>query len=190
MNEIQTTCEREFDFALILSTPTELTDDVADALFAAGCDDATPSLCYGQVWLEFSRTAASYKDAVLTAIRDVRRAGIGADVLQVDDCGLETQAGIARKMDKTPQYVHQLMSGTRGPGGFPPPVAHLSEKTLLWQWCAVSYWLLQNNFIKPEVAEQANLDYAINQALSKNRQPCGDSRLLAEVERTLASYTV
>ena len=49
MNEIKTTCEREFDFALILSTPTELTDDVADALFAAGCDDATPSFCYGRV---------------------------------------------------------------------------------------------------------------------------------------------
>ena len=190
MNEPQTTCEREFDFALILSTPTDLTDDAADALFAAGCDDATPSVSYGRVWLEFSRTAASYKDAVLSAIRDVRRSGIGADVLQVDDCGLVTQAGIARKMDKTAQYVHQLMSGTRGPGGFPPPVLHLGKKTFLWQWCAVSFWLLQNNFIKPEVAERADLDYAINQALRKNWRPCGDSGVLEEVERALASSAV
>ncbi len=29
-----------YDFTLIVSRPTEFTDDFADKLFAAGCDDA------------------------------------------------------------------------------------------------------------------------------------------------------
>lgn len=160
-------CEREYDFALALSGPTELTDDMADALFAAGCDDATPSVTYGRVWMEFSRTASSYKEAVLSAIRDVRKAGIGADVWQIDECNLVTQAEIARKIGKSPQYVQQLMSGKRGPKGFPPPVYHLSENTLLWQWCAVSFWLSENYLINPEISDQAEINYAINSVLER-----------------------
>lgn len=51
--------EREYNFSLILSSVTELTDDQAEKLFEAGCDDATPSVIYGRVWLEFSRMATS-----------------------------------------------------------------------------------------------------------------------------------
>ncbi len=36
-----------YDFTLILSSPTELTEDLADKLFVAGCDDGTPSSCEG-----------------------------------------------------------------------------------------------------------------------------------------------
>ncbi len=188
MNERQT-CAREFDFALILSGPTELTDAMADALFASGCDDATPSVCYGRVWLEFSRPAESYQEAVLSAIRDVRKANIGADVWRIDDCNLVTQAEIARKIGKSPQYVQQLMSGKRGPGRFPPPVCHLSEHTLLWPWCEVSLWLCENNVIKREVVEQAQLTYAINLALEKSHRPCPDAELIEGIERSLAMFS-
>ncbi len=186
MKERQT-CEREFDFALMLSGPPDLTDAMVDALFAAGCDDATPSVCYGRVWLEFSRTAPSYKEAVLSAIRDVRAANIGADVSQIDSCDLVTQAEIARKIQKSPQYVQQLMAGKRGPGRFPPPVCHLSPNTLLWQWCEVSYWLCQNNIIKPVVVEDAQLTFAINRALRNIHGPCSDAELTAELEASLSN---
>lgn len=182
-------CEREYDFALMLSGPSELTDEMADALFAAGCDDATPSVSYGRVWLEFSRSAPSYKEAVLSAIRDVRKAGIGADVWQIDECNLVTQAEIARKIGKSPQYVQQLMSGKRGPRGFPPPVCHLSENTLLWQWCAVSFWLSENNFIRPEISEQAEINYAINSVLYKTHESCTPHQdLIEEIERAVAAF--
>jgi hypothetical protein len=181
-------CEREYDFALVLSGPSELTDEMAEALFAAGCDDATPSVCYGRVWLEFSRSASSYKAAVLSAIRDVRKAGIGADVERIDECNLVTQAEMARKIGKSPQYVHQLMTGKRGPGGFPPPVCHLSENTLLWQWCEVSFWLCENNIVKPEVVEDAEITYLINQALAKKSQNCHpNAKLVQEIEMAVAA---
>ena len=37
------TSDREYDFALILTGVPELTTDVEDGLFQAGCDDATPA---------------------------------------------------------------------------------------------------------------------------------------------------
>lgn len=183
----QNTCEREFDFALTLSGITELSDEQVNALFEAGCDDATPSVTYGRVWLEFSRVAPSYKEAVLSAVRDVRGAGIGADVWQIDECNLVTQAEIARRIKKSPQYVHQLMTGKRGPSGFPPPCCHLSENTLLWQWCAVSCWLSENNLVKPEVSEEAEITFAINRVLAKCHKECApNANLMQEIEKAVA----
>ena len=66
------TSDREYDFALILTGVSELSTAVEDGLFQAGCDDATLSMQYGSLYLEFSRTAPSLKDAILSAIRDVQ----------------------------------------------------------------------------------------------------------------------
>jgi len=54
-----------------------LNDAVENALFEAGCDDATASIRYGLLYLEFSRVSSSFKEAILSAIRDVRKANIG-----------------------------------------------------------------------------------------------------------------
>lgn len=62
-------------FNLILSGVDELTVAMADALFEAGCDDASPSSCNGIVSVHFDREAGSLGDAVGTAIMDVERAG-------------------------------------------------------------------------------------------------------------------
>ena len=99
----RTECEREHDFALVLSGMTELTPEVQDALFEAGCDDATISVRAGRVYLTFSRNSRSLKDAILTAIQDVKNARVGADVLRVDVCNLVTQADIARKIGRSRQ---------------------------------------------------------------------------------------
>ena len=84
MNPTTETCEMEYDFALIVGCVSELTSAVEDALFQAGCDDATLSMQYGQLYIEFSRSAVSLEDAIVSAIDDVRKAKIGAEVLRVD----------------------------------------------------------------------------------------------------------
>lgn len=71
---------RDYDFALIVAGVSELTAKVEDALFEAGCDDATLSIQYGLLYMEFSRQANSLKDAIVSAIRDVQKARIGAEV--------------------------------------------------------------------------------------------------------------
>jgi len=172
--------EREYDFSLILSGVAELNENQAEALSAAGCDDATPSVIYGRVWLEFSRMATSYKDAVLSAIRDVRRANLGADIERIDDCNLVTLSEIARKIGKTPQYVHQLVTGARGPGRFPPPECHLTDTVLLWAWCAVSLWLTQSKIVRPDVVEDLDTAHLINSALEELREGRCPQRTVTE----------
>jgi hypothetical protein len=68
---------KKYSFTLILSGIDDLNDEVANALFESGCDDATPSMRNGVVRLSFDREAKTLKDAILTAIRDVKKAGVG-----------------------------------------------------------------------------------------------------------------
>ena len=184
MNDKQN-CEREHDFALILTGVHELTSEVENALFETGCDDATLSVQYGCISMEFSRTAASLKDAILSAIRDVRKAKIGADVWRVDECNLVTPAEIARRIGRSRQLVHQYMTGKRGPGGFPAPECNLTDGAPLWAWCAVSFWLWQNDMIRPEELQNAEIVAAINNALEGVHQRGRNPELVAEIARAV-----
>jgi len=73
-----------YDFTLILAGPTELTDDIADQLFAAGCDDATPSSSTGIVSVHFAREASDLETAIRSAIADASSAGYLADHVEID----------------------------------------------------------------------------------------------------------
>lgn len=66
---------KNWEFALVLTGVVDLTDDLADALFEEGCDDATFSMVGGKPRLDFDREAESLEDAVLSALDDIRRAG-------------------------------------------------------------------------------------------------------------------
>ena len=178
----------EYDFALIVGGVPELTTDVEDALFKSGCDDATLSIQHGRLYLEFSRRAKSLEDAILSAIRDVRKAKIGAaDVLRVDDCDLVTPSEIARRIKRTRQQVHQYMTGERGPGGFPPPECHLTEGAPLYAWCGVSWWLARNDIIRPEEGWNAEVVVAINNSLQSAHQRARQPKLVRAIERELQS---
>ena len=158
-------CDVEFDFTLLLDGISQVSTEVEDSLFAAGCDDATISVRAGRVYLTFSRTAASLKDAILSAIKNVREADVGAMVLRVDQCTLITQAEIARRIGRSRQLVHQYITGARGPGGFPPPACHITADAPLWYWCEVAYWLSEHNIIREEDSREAQDLTVINSAL-------------------------
>lgn len=183
----QRPCEREHDFTLVLTGITELTTEVEDALFKAGCDDATLSIRSGRAFLTFSRSALTLKDAVLSAIQDVRKAGVGADVLRLDICDLVTQADIARRIGRSRQLVHQFITAKRGPGGFPPPVCFIVDDSPLWLWCEVAHWLRQNNMITEEVLNEALQIALINGVLDYIHQKQIDPQLAQEVFQTVTA---
>jgi hypothetical protein len=178
-------CEREHDFALVLTGITELTPEAEDALFEAGCDDATLSVRSGRVFLIFSRAAPSLGEAVLSAIRDVKKANIGADVLRVDVCDLVSQSDIARKIGRSRQLVHQYANGDCGPGGFPPPASYVAYETPLWYWSEVAAWLRQNRMIKEDVLREAQEGAVINSVLELQYYRRLDPALTEEVLRAV-----
>lgn len=171
----------EHDFTLVLTGIEELTPEIVENLLGAGCDDATIAMRSGCPFITFSRRAPSLKEAVLSAIGDVRRANIGADVLRIDHCNLVTQAEIARRIGRSRQLVHQYMHGNRGPGRFPSPVCGIIDDVPLWRWCEVAYWLQQNNMVREEVFRDAEEIETINMVLDLMWQKKMNPDLAAQI---------
>ncbi len=173
-------------FTLVLTGITDLTPQVENALLGSGCDDGTIAMRAGRPYITFSRRAPSMKDAILSAIENVRRARIGADVLRVDYCNLVTQADIARKIGRTRQLVHQYMIGQRGPGGFPPPVSGITDEVVLWYWCEVASWLWQNNMVREEVLRDAEAVELVNNVLELTRQKADKPDLTKQIIQSVS----
>ncbi len=127
-------------FTLIVVGPDLQSDETVDALFEAGCDDAIVGRADGIQYLEFDREAASLEDAVLSAVADVEQID-GAEVLRIADAGLASMAVIAARTGRTRESVRLLISGDRGPGGFPAPVTDPRSRYRLWQISDVERWL-------------------------------------------------
>lgn len=79
---------RVYAFTVVLKDESELTEDLAEALVEAGCDDGSSRSCEGVVSIDFDRQADSLERAIRSAIADVEKAGcpvarveIGAEAL-------------------------------------------------------------------------------------------------------------
>ena len=66
---------RIWEFTVILADGAELTEELGDALFAAGCDDASPGSCENVVAIDFDREAESLEAAIRSAVANVQAAG-------------------------------------------------------------------------------------------------------------------
>lgn len=132
-----------FSFTLRLDVPSNvdlLSEEIQDALFEGGCDDATFGVEAGHPYGSFDREAKSFPQAIMSAVRDVETAipGIGVRGIAPDD--LVSASAIAERVGKSREYVRLLANGERGPGGFPEPVGYLDKKTRVWRWSDVSGW--------------------------------------------------
>jgi hypothetical protein len=112
-----------------------------DALYEAGCDDATFGTDESGTYAVFHREAPTPEAAVLSAIRSIENAGVDVRVVRVDteDQWL-TAAEIAERIGRTRQSIGQLVTGKRGPGGFPSPVVRRDARNPLWSWDEVRAW--------------------------------------------------
>lgn len=72
-----------FSFTLRIEGTDVMTDAAQDALFEAGCDDATFGVSNGVQTADFDREAVDFSDAVASAIKAVESAISGALVVEV-----------------------------------------------------------------------------------------------------------
>jgi hypothetical protein len=71
-------------FTLILSGVAEITPELANALYEATQGDIELSLRDGIAFVEFERTAATLREAITSAIREVEQATAGVRVVRVE----------------------------------------------------------------------------------------------------------
>jgi hypothetical protein len=74
----------KYEFTLILKDAGELTEEMADALFEAGCDDGTPGTCNGVGSIDFHRQADSLEGAIRSAIANVKSAGYDVERVEIE----------------------------------------------------------------------------------------------------------
>ena len=109
-----------FNFSLTLAGVTSETSGLEDALYASGCDDGLICFYGKSVYIEFDRESDSFTHAILSAIKDIESAGIGAQAMSVDSY-LVGLSDIAQLTGMSRQAIAMLKDGTRGSGDFPPP---------------------------------------------------------------------
>ena len=78
----------KYDFTVYLQGTPELTDEMADALFEAGCDDGSPGSCERVVSIDFHREAKSLDEAVRTAVANIEAAGYAIDRVEIEAEGI------------------------------------------------------------------------------------------------------
>lgn len=138
----ETTGGTVHSFRLNVAGADVMSNQAIDALFEAGCDDATFGRDAGVQYGEFHREAPSLEDAVLSAIRDVELVS-GLQVIRVEPDEMVGVSEIAARVGRTRESIRQLARGLRGPGDFPPPALLLNRARPVWHWTDVAGWFLQ-----------------------------------------------
>ena len=92
----------------------------------------------GQWAVVVERDSPSFKEALFSALCDVRAAGLETRRVEPDD--LVTQAEIAERLGRTSESVRLLSSGRRRKGTFPQSVVRTINRGSLWRWSEVAIW--------------------------------------------------
>lgn len=153
-----------YTFRLVVNDPID--DEGADRLFGAGVDDGYPETGPAGHSIGFDREAADFQSAVLSAIEQVEEAGF--EVLRIEPDELVSAADVADRTGRTRQSISALINGTRGPGGWPTPVAG-NVRSLLWRWADVAAWFEDFDGSQHVDKERAALLAAVNEVLAARR---------------------
>lgn len=156
---------KTYNFSLILEPADILTEENLGAWAAAGCDDATFGNRNGVCVVDFDRTSASFSSAVLSAIQSVESAVTDARVRRVEAQDVVTASDIAQRTKRTRESVRLLVSGQRGLGAFPAPMATLENGSRLWRWAEVADWFELHFGVRFGVGQDERFITALNNAL-------------------------
>lgn len=161
---------KTFEFTLVLENIVELSDQMEDALYQAGCDDALLSFRNGIAYLEFDRDSENLESAIISAIQQVEQAGLSLSIKRVEPSDLVTSAEIARRLNRSKQSIQQLISGSRGNGDFPSPIAGVTAKTMLWSWQEVTAWFMgKGKLVDKSIFENAKTLKQLNESLDARK---------------------
>ncbi len=167
------TRQRAYHFTLQLVGLTELSDDQLNALFEAGCDDASFGEEGGALIVDFDRHAPSFAEAVDSARRQLERTIPDLRVARIleEDDELVTASEVARRAGLSREAIRLLATGARGPRTFPRPRATLGRQRL-WHWPDVAAWFARERGERLRIAtdEQRRFVRAFNEALNLRRQ--------------------
>jgi predicted DNA-binding transcriptional regulator AlpA len=160
--------KQTWSFSLVLGGIAEVTPEIEDALFSAGCDDALLAFTSGLATLDFDREADSFAAAVSSAMADVTRAGLEIRVLRLAPDDLVSASELARRAGVSREAVRKWVEGDRRGGGFPAPRTSVGS-SIVWSWLEVAGWLRQRAQVDERTVASARTTVLLNQILDNSR---------------------
>jgi hypothetical protein len=160
---------REYEFTLRFTLPScdADVDELAETLYGHGCDDALIGIGQpGRIGLDFTRTAESAHEAVLSAIGDVRKAIPGVALVEVTP-DLVGVAEVAAMFGCSRQNIRKLILSC--PSSAPAP-AHEGNSSL-WHLGPLLRWLEQEKRyeVSPGLLDLADATMQVNLAMDSLR---------------------
>lgn len=153
------------EFTIIASGLHPDNDDLANRFYEAGCDDASVSFQKGVIILEFSREAASFSAAIISAFTDVMKAG--AEVERFEPDHLVSLSDISKRTGLTRAAISHYHKGERGKE-FPTPVARVTSDSPLWDWYEVACWMWENGKVEQDMVVEARIVKEANLVIEAN----------------------
>jgi hypothetical protein len=162
-----------WEFVLKFRLPPDGPDPTAwlDALYEAGCDDATVGVGRrGSIALDVSREAASAEEAVRSAIGDVQRAIPGATLTEIGP-DLVNLADLAEVIGCSRQNIRKYAAGEIKAVEAPFPEPVYTGNPSLWRLAEVLPWFERNTELHPGEGglELARVVSTMNLALQHRR---------------------
>jgi hypothetical protein len=125
-----------FTFTLVLDGVDVASESQVDAL-AESCPAGMLAERDGVVTLVVVRDADDAFAAVEQTVQEVTRTGARVAGLDFD---LVAASDIAERTGRSRQSVLQLVTGMRGPHGFPHPLGWVGDGIRVWDWSSVNEW--------------------------------------------------
>lgn len=150
-------------FTVILDRP--VTDELADALFEAGLDDAGIGSYDGMPSVEFDREADTLLEAIVSAIRDIGKVD-GMEPVRIVGDELVTQADIAERTGKSRQAVNHWIKRDWVNSNFPAPAFGAESRSPLWRWADVAEWLIEKQQLRDYDTERDRIVAMVNGVLT------------------------
>lgn len=176
----------DFNFELIFKlTDGENPENYIDALYDAGCDDATLSTgAPGYIGLKFTRESDNVIDAVTSAIENVKEAISHAELERAEPF-LQNLTELAFEFGFTKQNLQKYASGNASKKLAPFPHPYIKGKTSYWKVSAIALWLHEEGIvdIKPDDIDTYLAIDALNLVIEKHRQSSSD--ILNKLEKKL-----
>lgn len=175
----------DYEFTLKFAVPETLdAEQLEEHLFEAGCDDALLGLGQaGRLALNFTREASSAEAALVSALKDVRKAvpearlvEAGPDLVGISD--------IARLLDFSRQNMRKLIQTHLA--NFPLPLHEGSSA--IWHLADVLEWFIQRQDrpVENSLVQVAKASMGVNLARESSRV---DPKLLERVQPELAKLS-
>ncbi len=130
--------KEKYEFTLILEGPEEVTAELEDGLFDAGLDDALIGQRDGAIFLDFTREGRSLASVIVSAIRQVERAGLNLKVAGFEPSPIVTLSDMGRRAGISREMARLVSLGKRKRARFPPPVMGIKSRSPVWWWVEVA----------------------------------------------------